>query len=195
MLQDVEPRPLEKSTDLPEILPAPGAFEAGRIPEGGPARAARLRVDDVRRVVDAARGEERVAADLDAAVVGVPGDIPESGQDAGVLVLHVQAAAEAEDDHLEAGRGALVDGRPDGRGVGGLEVHEDGILRHPGRDRPVHATKGQAAAFPVGRVEQEFVGHERHECAAGRDVDFRTDGRARFEKAGGFQLIVDLRSI
>ena len=48
------------------------------------------------------------------------------------LVLHVEAGAEAEDDHFVASLGTLIDGTPHGGGVGGGEMEEDGVLGCPG---------------------------------------------------------------
>ena len=139
-----------------------------------------------------AGGQERVAADLDAFGAGVIGVFLGAGQGGGLFVFEVEAAAEGEDDHLEAGFGALVDGVGDGALVGEAHVHHERVLGGPGGDGAVHAAHGQAAALAVGGLVRQHPGIGRTRRSARGDLLGRAQVGAHLEEAGGLLLVVDL---
>ena len=175
--------------EAPEIIGAPLAAQAGGIAERGLLSG---RHDDVVAAAHGAGGEQGITADLNAPAAGVGGKGLGLGEGGGRFVLHVEPAAETEDEHLESDGGALFDGVGDGGAIGGDHVHHQGILGGPWCDGPVQATHGETGAFAVEAVVGKDPGAERFEGLARGDGLGGTEIGTDFEEAGGFLLVVDL---
>jgi hypothetical protein len=189
VLQQGEARALEEGTELAVVVLTPLAGERRAVAVGG---GLALWAHDVVAAADAPRGEQRVASDLDPLRPRVVRDLAPACDVGGVLVLDVEAAAEGQDQHLEADLGALVDRRAHGLRLGAAHVHHQRVLGNPGGDGAQHAPAGQAAALALGRVVHQFEGAMALEARAGRQV---LRGAARGlddQQAGGLAAVVDL---
>ena len=110
--------------------------------------------------------EQNVAADPDALAVGVVEIRLDPLPILAVGAVHVEAAPKGQDDHLEAGFGALVHRAANGLGIGVAQVHEDRVLLGPGSDGAEHLAARQALALGIVVIVQNLVGSEGGELLA-----------------------------
>ena len=140
-------------------------------------------------------GTERIAAQHDAFSFAVVSQLFHLRLVLLVAAFEVEAAAKGEDYHLEAHFGALVNRQFDRVRARAAHVHEHRILRHPRRDRPIHAALSQPLALALGGIVREFKCAEALEAAARGDLLIRALRRAALQQAGRVAVVVDLREV
>ncbi|MFM1943717.1 MAG: hypothetical protein RI897_2699 [Verrucomicrobiota bacterium] len=196
MFEDIAAGGLEELIEFTEIILPPGAFEAGAVAEGGEAAGlAGFGVNDVVFGIDGAAGEQGVAAEGDVMFVGVVGELADLGEVIRVFILHIEAAAEGEDDEFEADVSGLVDGEADVIGLCGADVEDEGVFGGPGCDGAVHAGQGEGLADLVGAIVEQDPGAEGGEGGGVFQGIFRAEWGCAFEEAGGLEAVIDLGGV
>jgi hypothetical protein len=109
-------------------------------------------------VADAAAGQKRIPAELDALAVGIIDEFLDPVHVGRVGVLHVEPAAEGHDDHLESDFGALIYRELDRLRVGTADVHENRVLRDPGGECDTSAARPGPSSRSSAVVHQSNVG-------------------------------------
>ncbi len=196
MFEDIAAGGLEELIEFTEIILPPGAFEAGAVAEGGKAAGvAGFGVNDVVFGVDGPAGEEGVAAEGDVVFMGVVSELADLGEVIRVFILHIEAAAEGEDDEFEADVSGLVDGEADVIGLCAADMEDEGVFGGPGRDGAVHAGEGEGFAGFVATVVEEDPGAEGVEGGLVFDGKIGAEGWCAFEEAGGLEAVIDLGGV
>ena len=172
-----------------EVISAPLALEAGRIPKH---RLKPGRQDHVIPTTDAARGQERIAPDFHAPTPRIGREGFGFLQGFRAFVLHVEAAAKAENKHLKAGRRALVDGIGDRRSVRRNHVHHQRVLGHPGSHRAHHTPHGQTTPLAVRAVLRQDPGPVGFEGSPGSHCLIGSQIGPHIQQARGLLLVIDL---
>ena len=190
VLQQGETALAVKLVQPSEIVGAPPALKAGRIPKH---RLEPRGQDHVMPPTDAARGQKRIASDLHAPAPRIAGEGLGFLQRLRPLVLHVEAAAKTQDEHLETSGCTLVDGIGHRRPVGGHHVHHQRVLGHPGGHRAHHPTHGQATPLAVCAVLRQDPGPIGLEGRPGRHPLIGSQIRPYVQQAWGLLLVIDLR--
>ena len=152
-------------------------------------------VDDVHLIADPSACQQRIAPHLDAPRTGIVHEFPVAGDVLLRHVLHVQSATEAQDNHLVASLGTLIDGTPHGGGVGGGEMEEDGVLGGPGGDGGIEAAREESLALAVVAVERHLENREGAEGSARGDALVWADIRSNLQDAGRVQSVIALRRV
>ena len=195
VLEAAHARTLEEGAYLVEVLVSPVAAQAGRAAEGHAAAVSRLGVDNVHLVAYPAARQKRVAPHLDALAAGIVDQLAELGRVGLRDILGVGTRAKAEDDHLIARLGTLVNGRAHGFGVARREVQENGVLRRPRSHRTVETAREEPLALAVEAVEGHLVDAERREGLPRRHGLVGSQRRRDVKYAARLHQVVALRRI
>src|SRR5579871_4269231 len=113
MLEEVEAGFRDELSHLGEVFDPPSASEARRSAKDW------LWVDDIVSLIDAAAGEERIAAEFHSLRVGILPKLLELRDVFIADVFHVESAPKGNHHHFEAAVGGLIDRPMHRRRVGG----------------------------------------------------------------------------
>ena len=189
VFEDIKSGFLEEGADIFEVILSPFAAETGRIAEDDPVG------NDVVILVDGTGGEQGIAADLNAAGMGVIGDFFEFCDVFRRSVFHIQTAAERENQHFKADFHALVDALFQFFEISGNDVDENRVFRCPRREGLVQTVGLEHPAVSVVFVKEKEMRGVGGEFLPIRDLFVWTERRLRDEQDRIFGEVIHLRSV